>query len=66
LSEADNYGRFSGNSRQKIIKTASLFMEHDLKKSANPWQIDIVAVLLDSIGKTAKIKHFKNIAKDWQ
>lgn len=45
----------------KITRTASLYLEHELRDMDCEWQIDIIAVTFDRTNKKAKIKHFKNI-----
>ncbi len=47
----------------KITKTATLYLEYELKNTDAPWQVDIVSVTFDRVGKKAKIKHFKNVAE---
>ena len=47
----------------KITKTAMLYLEYELKNPDAPWQVDIVSVTFDQVGKKAKIKHFKNVAE---
>lgn len=47
----------------KIIKTASLFMEYELKSVDQEWQVDIISVILRN--DKVLIKHFKNIATDY-
>lgn len=47
----------------KITKTAMLYLEYELKNTDAPWQVDIVSVTFDQVGKKAKIKHFKNVAE---
>ena len=49
----------------KIIKTATLYMEYELKNPELDWQVDIVAVTLNENTKKAAIKHIKNIASDY-
>lgn len=46
---------------KKIIRTASLYLEHELCDTNCEWQIDIIAVTFDLAGKKAKINHFKNV-----
>ena len=46
----------------KITKTAMLYLEYELKNTDAPWQVDIISVTFDQVGKKAKIKHFKNVA----
>lgn len=47
----------------KITKTAMLYLEYELKNTDAPWQVDIISVTFDQVGKKAKIKHFKNVAE---
>lgn len=46
---------------QKIQKAAQIWMEKNKQyKSFNP-QIDVLAIVLDFVQRTARIKHFQNV-----
>ena len=46
-----------------IQKTASLFLQYELKNLDLPWQIDIISIVfLPELAK-AKVTHFKNVAE---
>ena len=49
----------------KIIKTASLYLEFELKELEHEWRIDIVSVTIQEGTQKAKITHFKNIAESF-
>ena len=49
-----------------IIKTATLYLAYELKKSDGEWRVDIISVTLNKEKNTASIKHFKNVAEDYQ
>ena len=49
----------------KIIKTASLYLEYELRRPGTGWQVDIVSVTFNKQAQSANIKHFKNIAQDY-
>jgi putative endonuclease len=44
----------------KMIRTAGLYMQYEVA-GEEEWQIDVIAVTLNSEGNKAKVKHFKNI-----
>jgi len=50
----------------KIIRTAALYMEYEAKPAAAEWQIDVVSVTFNAQNQNAKLKHFKNVAADYQ
>jgi putative endonuclease len=45
----------------KVVRTARSYLVHNRYSDDKEWQVDIISVLLDIDGKTAKIKHFKNV-----
>lgn len=47
--------------RKKIIKTAEYWLTKNKVPLDSKWQINIIAVTIDSNNKKAKIKYFKNI-----
>lgn len=47
-----------------ISKVASIYLDKKGWLGKKDWQIDIVSVVVDEVGKSAKIKHFKNVASD--
>ena len=47
-----------------ISKVASIYLDKKGWLGKKDWQIDIVSVILDEVGKSARIKHFKNVASD--
>jgi putative endonuclease len=46
--------------QRKIIKTAQSWLMKNKISLESKWQIDVVAVSLDSENKNAKIQHFQN------
>lgn len=46
----------------KIIKTATLYLQYELKNMNCEWRIDIISVTMEQ--EKAKITHFKNVAED--
>lgn len=49
----------------KIIKTASLYLEFELKELNCEWRIDIVSVTITEGSQKASITHFKNVAENF-
>ena len=50
----------------QIIKTASLYLEQEVGKPDQAWQVDVISVTFNRDQRNAKIKHFKNVAADYQ
>lgn len=48
----------------KIIRTATLYIEFERKCEAIEWQIDVIAILFHTERRTATITHYKNVASD--
>lgn len=46
--------------QRKIIKTAESWLMKNKIPLDSKWQIDVIAIEIDSINKKAKIRHFKN------
>ena len=59
-------GRVNPTKLDKIIKTAFLYMEYELKNPELAWQVDIISVTFNQDKQNAKIKHFTNVAQDYQ
>lgn len=56
--------RVDRNKISHISKVASIYLEKRGWLGTKEWQIDIVSVIIDEVGKLAKIKHFTNVASD--
>ena len=49
----------------KVIKTAMLFLEYELKSQDTQWRVDVISVIFDDIREKANITHFKNAGEAW-
>ena len=49
---------------RKIIKTAALYLKHDLGGKDCEWQVDVISITFDPSAQKAKLNHFKNVAAD--
>ena len=47
---------------RKIIKTAKSWLMKNKIPLDNKWQIDVIAIRIDTVNKKAKMRHFKNAA----
>jgi putative endonuclease len=47
--------------KEKIARMAEIWMNKKKAYQDRPWQIDVVAIVIDKKDKKAKINHFKNI-----
>ncbi len=50
----------------KIIRTAALYLEYEAKRPEAEWQVDVISVTFNAQNQNAKLKHFKNVAADYQ
>ena len=48
---------------RKVIKSAMLYLEFELKNLECEWRVDIIAVTIDYSREKARISHFKNIGE---
>jgi len=48
---------------RKIVKSAMLYLEFELKELEGEWRVDIIGVTFDPSSSKAKITHFKNVAE---
>lgn len=46
---------------QKVLRTAKTYLSYKKLGTDREWQLDVVAVALDKITRSAHVKHFKNI-----
>lgn len=53
--------RVNFRKRETIRKTAEIWLNQHKIPLDSPWQIDILAIVLNFDSRRAKIKHFKNI-----
>jgi len=53
--------RVNFRKRETIRKTAEIWLDQHKISLDSPWQIDILAIVLDFNSRRAKIRHFKNI-----
>ena len=51
--------------QRKIIKTAQSWLMKIKMPLNTKWQIDVIAIKIDSQSKKAKIRHFKNAVSDF-
>ena len=51
-----NFGK-----RKRIVKTAEYWLSRNKIPLDSKWQINIIAITVDSSNKKAEIKHFKNV-----
>ena len=47
--------------QETIAKTAQIWLDEQGKEQDMPWQIDVLAIVLNFKTRRAEIKHFKNI-----
>ena len=57
--------RVDHHKMRKIIKTASLYLEFDLKELKSEWRVDIVSVTIKEDANKVKITHYKNVAESY-
>lgn len=48
---------------RKVIKSAMLYLEFELKDLESEWRVDIIAVTAHTYANKAHITHFKNVAE---
>lgn len=53
--------RGSHDKLKKVVRTARTYLAEKCYPSYQPWQVDLVAVVLDQSRNTLKIRHYKNI-----
>lgn len=53
--------RANGSKIHKVARTAQLYLQDHYPDQEKEWRIDIVSVTFNLPGRTAHIKHFKNI-----
>ena len=53
--------RVNRDKRYRMERIARTYLADNHFAEEQPWQIDIVAVTFNSVARTAKIRHYKNI-----
>ncbi|MBP6891222.1 YraN family protein [Candidatus Parcubacteria bacterium] len=53
--------KVNAKKKEKIAKMAEIWLQKKKIGLDRPWQIDVIAIVIDSKGKKAKINHFRNI-----
>lgn len=54
--------RANATKMHKVARTAQLYLQDHFPNQEREWQLDIISITFNPSARTAKIKHFKNVA----